>query len=75
MMKTSVITSHGPEPKTYSVKADSGNTMERAFCDQCGAGIWIRSVEGDRTKLKAGLFERKDICGPTMENWMKVGDC
>ncbi|EME40114.1 hypothetical protein DOTSEDRAFT_28029 [Dothistroma septosporum NZE10] len=76
MMSTSVIKSEGPTPKTYTVKADSGNTMERAWCNNCGAGIWIRQIEEEgkepeRTNLKAGLFERQEVCGPTMENWMK----
>lgn len=56
------------------MKADSGATQERAFCEQCGAGIWIRKIDDktEKTNLKAGLFERSEICGPSMENWMKV---
>ncbi|KXT09431.1 hypothetical protein AC579_2520 [Pseudocercospora musae] len=99
MMDTNVITNLIPENKSkmgvYRVRADSGNMMERTWCQTCGekeeeevirrsfahfvgtgAGIWIRSFtkegeEPQRTNLKAGLFDRNEICGPTMENWMK----
>jgi len=39
------------------MKADSGTDMERAWCDNCGCGIWIRRPEdAERTYLKAGTF-------------------
>ena len=55
------------------MKGDSGNTLERAWCDECGCGIWIRSPaqKPDMTMLKAGLYEPGDIPNPTMENWLK----
>jgi hypothetical protein len=51
--------------------------MERAFCSKCGAGIWIRPApqsgeKPEKTNLKAGLFDRNEICFPTSENWLKV---
>jgi hypothetical protein len=33
------------EPKSYSVKADSGRTMSRGFCDHCGTPLIIRRPE------------------------------
>jgi hypothetical protein len=28
------------EPRTFAVKADSGNTVTRAFCGRCGSTLW-----------------------------------
>ncbi|KAK6075354.1 hypothetical protein SCUP234_07800 [Seiridium cupressi] len=72
LVKTDDIESHGPQPRVFVLKADSGNDMERAWCDECGTGIWIRQLkDSDMTNLKAGLFNPKDIPNPTMENWLK----
>jgi len=35
----------GNEPKVYSVKAESGRTMNRGFCEKCGSPIMIRRAE------------------------------
>lgn len=41
----------------YTQKADSGNEMTRAWCDGCGAGVWLRSAsKPGLTFLKAGEF-------------------
>ncbi|KAI1617403.1 hypothetical protein EDD36DRAFT_480 [Exophiala viscosa] len=49
------ITTSSPQPRTYTQNADSGNPMERAWCDECGCGIWIKSHQmPDQTFLKAG---------------------
>lgn len=39
--------------------AESGNPMERAWCDECGCGLWIRSPKRKpgMTNLKAGMEE------------------
>jgi hypothetical protein len=61
-----------PEPRTHTMTADSGNTIERAWCDECGCGLWIKpSTKPDMTFLKAGLFDPGEIPNPTMENWLK----
>ncbi|KAI1851005.1 hypothetical protein JX266_003670 [Neoarthrinium moseri] len=71
-VKTDDIQTDSPQPRVYVVKADSGSDMERAWCDGCGAGIWIRQLHKPKmTNLKAGLFEPGDIPSPTMENWLK----
>jgi hypothetical protein len=55
------------------MNAESGNSMERAWCDECGCGIWLKSISNpSQTYFKAGLFEQGEIPNPTMENWMKV---
>lgn len=54
-VQTADIESTSPEPKTYTQKADSGNEMTRAWCDGCGAGVWLRSAsKPGLTFLKAG---------------------
>ena len=54
LLKSDVIEHHGPEPKRMTIKADSGRDMERAWCNDCGSGIWITIVGSDMTNLKAG---------------------
>ncbi|KAJ9606316.1 hypothetical protein H2200_009277 [Cladophialophora chaetospira] len=72
-VKTADIQTSSPKPKTYTQNGDSGNPMERAWCDDCGCGIWIRSPANmpELTFLKAGLFNPGEIPNPTMENWLK----
>lgn len=56
-VKTADIETTSPEPRTYTQKADSGNEMTRAWCDGCGAGVWLRSAsKPGLTFLKAGEF-------------------
>lgn len=58
-MQTADIETKSPEPRTYTQKADSGNEMTRAWCDGCGAGVWLRSAsKPGLTFLKAGEFEK-----------------
>lgn len=57
LLKTDDIQADGPKPRVYVVKADSGNDMERAWCDGCGAGIWIKQLNSpEKTNLKAGNY-------------------
>lgn len=56
-MQTADIETTSPEPKTYTQKADSGNEMTRAWCDGCGAGVWLKSAsKPGLTFLKAGEY-------------------
>lgn len=56
-VQTADIETTSPEPRTYTQKADSGNEMTRAWCDGCGAGVWLRSAsKPGLTFLKAGEF-------------------
>ncbi|TID21591.1 hypothetical protein E6O75_ATG04986 [Venturia nashicola] len=71
-VKTADMKTSSPQPKTWVTVAESGQEMERAWCDECGSGIWLkRSSDPSMTYLKAGLFEHEDIPNPTMENWLK----
>lgn len=57
-VETKNIDTHGsPEPKTHKMDSDvSGNTLERAWCDECGCGIWMKNLSKtpDLTFMKAG---------------------
>ena len=52
------IDNHGsPEPKTWTTNADSGTEMVRAWCDECGTGLWLKTdAKSDMTFLKAGQY-------------------
>jgi hypothetical protein len=46
------------ETATYSVKADSGNTMTRHFCPTCGARMYaVNTGRPDKMILTAGTFD------------------
>lgn len=61
-VQTADIETTSPDPKTYTQKADSGNEMTRAWCDGCGAGVWLRSAsKPGLTFLKAGEFGEKRL--------------
>lgn len=56
-VNTKDIHTSSPNPRRYTLKSDSGNSMERAWCDECGCGIWIKSDKmPDQTFLKAGGY-------------------
>lgn len=57
---TSEIDFHdSPQPRTHTMRGESGNDIERAWCDNCGCGLWIKpSTKPDKTFLKAG----KGLC-------------
>jgi len=53
--------------------ADSGNTVERAFCMVCGSQMYSRTVEGPKLpiRIRAGTLDDPDICPPTTIIWGK----
>ena len=52
----------GREPKFYSVKANSGRTMNRGFCDTCGSPVMIRRPEIPQIEfLQAGSLDDPSI--------------
>jgi hypothetical protein len=52
----------GREPKFYSVKANSGRTMNRGFCDTCGSPVMIRRPEIPQIEfLQAGSLDDPNI--------------
>ena len=55
-------------PKSYTVQADSGNTVQREFCAECGAPLFARN--GNVFVLTVGsLDDARDIT-PTMAIWL-----
>lgn len=55
------------------MNGESGNPMERAWCDECGCGLWIRSPvkKPDMTNLKAGMQD----CGHHRFMPCMIKDC
>lgn len=61
-VKTADIESDSPQPKTHTMQGDSGNWIERAWCDECGCGLWIKpSTKPDMTCLKAGKYRASSL--------------
>lgn len=45
-------------PKVFSQTVDSGNTLERHFCADCGSPLWSRRAhQPERTVLKVGALD------------------
>jgi len=58
----------GSEPKFYSVKAESGRTMNRGFCETCGSPIMIRRPETPQLAfIQAGSLDDPMIFKPAAE--------
>jgi hypothetical protein len=59
------------ELETFSMIADSGNTVERAFCKACGAQIYSRTVSptGLPMRIRAGTLDDPELAPPTAIIW------
>jgi hypothetical protein len=57
--------------RTYRMVADSGNTVERGFCDTCGAQIYSRSPDAGHlpTRVRAGILDNPDLLAPRAIIW------
>lgn len=61
----------GKEPKFFAVKADSGRTMSRGFCETCGSPVMIRRPETPQVVfLQAGSLDDPSLFAPTAEVFM-----
>jgi hypothetical protein len=51
--------------------AESGNTVERGFCKQCGSQMYSRTVEGPAMpmRVRAGTLDDPEICPPSIVIW------
>jgi hypothetical protein len=51
--------------------ADSGNTVERAFCAKCGSQMYSKTVIGPEQpmRVRAGTLDDPEICPPSMIIW------
>jgi hypothetical protein len=62
------LTMLGREPRFHAVKADSGRTMNRGFCETCGSPIMIRRPETPQLVLiQAGSLDDPMIFKPAAE--------
>lgn len=70
------------ELKTYSVKGDSGQNVQRNFCAHCGSGIYIDcDAYPGYVFLKVGTLDDATSIKPDMhiytgakQPWLKIGD-
>jgi hypothetical protein len=60
-------------PKRYDARADSGRTLHRYFCGDCGSPIYSqRATEHNNlVVVRAGLFDRKDGMAVKTHIWTK----
>jgi hypothetical protein len=56
---------------TYRMIADSGNTVERGFCRQCGAQLYSSTVEprGAPMRVRAGVLDNPELIAPSAIIW------
>ena len=58
------------EAKTWSRPSDAGNTVTHAFCDTCGAQLFVWSSAGpERISVKAGSLDDTSIVTPKLQIW------
>lgn len=59
------------ELESFSMIADSGNTVERGFCKACGAQIYSRTVSptGLPMRIRAGTLDDPELAPPTAIIW------
>ena len=51
--------------------ADSGNTVERGFCPDCGSQMFSRTAEpaGQPIRIRAGTLDNREIMPPSAIIW------
>ncbi len=51
--------------------ADSGNTVERGFCEKCGSQMYSKTVVGmaQPMRVRAGTLDDPEICPPSYIIW------
>ncbi|MFT4562675.1 MAG: hypothetical protein ACI9BW_002422 [Gammaproteobacteria bacterium] len=58
------------EPKFYDVKADSGNTVSRGFCNRCGSPLCVKeSAAPDIIVITASSLDDPSPYQPTGDLW------
>jgi len=59
-------------PKRYAAKADSGRTLLRYFCGDCGSPIYSRrEASPERIVVRAGSFDDSSAMKITTNIWTK----
>ncbi|WP_232332694.1 GFA family protein [Novosphingobium aquimarinum] len=58
---------------TIAMTADSGNTVERGFCPQCGAQLYSKTVEpaGMPMRVRAGTLDDPELMAPQSLIWVE----
>lgn len=58
---------------TIAMTADSGNTVERGFCPQCGAQLYSKTVEpaGMPIRVRAGTLDDPELMAPQSLIWVE----
>jgi len=60
------------EVKGYSTVADSGRTITREFCSNCGSPLFTRAEKcPDLIFLKAGSLDNPEVVKPGCQTWTK----
>ncbi|MHA6332911.1 GFA family protein [Qipengyuania sp. CAU 1752] len=60
------------EAATYVDHGDSGNTVERSFCLQCGSPLFTRAEAAPGLVwIKTGTLDNPDAFAPSMHIWCK----
>ena len=58
------------QPKYHSVRSDSGNTMSRGFCAECGSSLFARiSGRADAIGINLTSLDDPNRYHPTMDIW------
>jgi hypothetical protein len=58
------------QPKYYSVKGESGNTMSRGFCSECGSNLFVKtSGRDDAIGIHLASLDDPSRHQPTIDIW------
>jgi len=58
------------EPKHYVSKADSGSTVRRGFCAECGSPLFAgNTVHPEVLAIKVGSVDDPSWCSPMVDIW------
>lgn len=58
IVPTAALAIDGGTPRIFSQRVDSGNTLHRHFCGDCGSPLWSRrDHQPERTVLKVGSLD------------------
>lgn len=68
LVATDRLSMLGREPKFHSVKADSGRTISRGFCDTCGSPIMAQRQDAPQLAfIQAGSLDDPMVFKPAVE--------
>ena len=60
----------GVEPKYHQLKGESGNTMSRGFCPECGSRLFSKnSANTEAIGIHVGSLDDPGAHRPTMDIW------